>query len=216
MSNIGDIIVLGSYPQNSMDFSKKEPIEWIVLDIKEGNLFCISKYLLDCKPYHKILEKTTWSKCTLRNWLNQDFFQQAFTAEEQRKILVTDIINDKKRSEYNTQDRIFLLSCDEAEKYFEFEERATKTTAYARTQGAWFLNEKEAARDGGTPNTGGWWLRYPGWQHKEDKGLYDGLSCVNFDGYIEISADPVTAADCCVRPALWIIDNEKLICSLVN
>lgn len=113
------------------------------------------------------------------------------------------MINDEQRPKYNTMDRIFLLSYDEAEKYFEFEERVAKTTAYARSQGAWFLDENEA-EDDSELNTGSWWLRYTDCLDEEDNGLYDGVDCVNFDGYIEENADYVTAKNCSVRPALWV------------
>lgn len=203
MANIGDIITLGSYPQNNLDYSKREPIEWLVLDKKDNSLLCISKYLLDCKPYHEILEKTVWAKCTLHDWLNNAFFNDAFTRAEQQQICVTDVINDEQHPEYNTKDRIFLLSQEEVEAYFEFEERATKTTAYARTQGAWFLDEKEAESEYEL-NTGSWWLRYPDSIEDEDAGFYDGVDCVNFDGYIEEDADYITARNCSVRPAFWV------------
>lgn len=87
MANIGSIITLGSYPQKDLDYSKREPIEWIVLDKKDDCLLCISRYLLDCKPYHEILEKTAWAKCTLRQWLKNEFFCHAFAKEEQEKIV---------------------------------------------------------------------------------------------------------------------------------
>ena len=175
-------------------------------DQKDDRLLCISRYLLACRSYHEILEDTAWSKCALRRWLNQDFFQQTFHEEEQRKILATDLINDEygEYPEYNTTDKIFLLSHEEAEKYFEFEKRATKTTAYARAQGAWFLKEEEAERDGGDMNTGLWWLRYPKILWEEKAGLYDTLCIVNFDGYIEEYADDVMAANVCVRPFMLI------------
>lgn len=206
MANVSDIIILGTYPQEDGDFSKREPLEWMVLDKKDGRLLCVSRYLLECRPYHGKLEDTAWAECSLRGWLNQDFFRQAFSEEEQRRILPTDLINDEygEYPQYNTTDRIFLLGCEEAERYFEFEERAAKTTAYARAQGAWFLKEEEAEPDGSDLNTGLWWLRYPDVMWKEKAGRYDTLSVVNFDGYIEHYADDVTGANICVRPAMWI------------
>lgn len=139
MENKNDIIILRSYPQNSENVSEKEPIEWIVIDQKEDCILCISKYLLDCKPYNETLEKVTWERSTLRKWLNSEFFCTAFTEDEQKRIHITDVKNPS----HDTQDLIFLLSYDEAEKYFEFEERGVKTTAYARAQGAWFFTENE-------------------------------------------------------------------------
>ena len=104
----------------------------------------------------------------------------------------------------NTKDYIFLLSCDEAETYFDFAERAVKTTLYARKQGAWFLDDYKDEHH----NNGTWWLRYPNTLNKDivkgESDLYTVLSCVNFDGYIEGAAEEVTGTRCCVRPAFWL------------
>lgn len=98
-----NIITLGMYPQN-MGLAK-ETIEWIVLKKENNSCLCISKYLLDCKPYHKSLEKVTWENCTLRKWLNNGFLFTAFSPEEREKILLSNVKNPKK----DTLDYIFLL-----------------------------------------------------------------------------------------------------------
>lgn len=69
-----------------MDCAKKE----------NNSCLCISKYLLDCKPYHKSLEKVTWENCTLRKWLNNGFLFTAFSPEEREKILLSNVKNPKK------------------------------------------------------------------------------------------------------------------------
>ena len=188
-------IILGSYPQND-ELLKKEPLEWIVLKQEGNRILCISKFLIDCKPYNDMLENVTWENCTLRKWLNNDFFVTAFSKEEQSRILMTTV----KTPLHETNDHIFLLSYNMAEDYFDFDERAAKTTEYARKQGAWFLDDPKERY----ANNGSWWLLYP----EDEEGLYDTLSCVNFDGYIESYADEVTAQTCCVRPVFWL-DAEK-------
>lgn len=194
-------VVMGSYLQNCQ--AKKEPIEWIVLKEEEHCCLCISKYLLDCKPYHDFSKNVTWQDCTLRNWLNHEFFMSAFSAEEREKILLSIVKNPVG----NTQDYIFLLSTDEveelfddeAEDYVDYEERGAVTTDYARSQGAWFRDE--GSEDG---NKGTWWLRYYGDFLDKEEGKYDFISCVNFDGYIERAAQGVEETDCCIRPAFWL------------
>lgn len=191
-------VILGSYPQRGAP-SSKEPIEWIVLKQEDNRILCASKYLLDCIAYHETLEPVTWEKCTLRKWLNHDFFDTAFSKEEQSRILLTDVETPL----HDTKDYLFTISCDEAEQYFNFNQRAAKTTGYARKRGAWFLEDK----DNKYVSHGSWWLRYPELLEDEDEqqgGLYTVLSCVNYDGYIEGAADEVTATTCCIRPAMWI------------
>jgi len=164
---------------------------------------CISKYLLDFKPYPDLSKSVTWQDCTLRNWLNHEFLITAFSNEEREKILLSDVINPAK----NTQDYIFLLSTDEVETYFddetedyvEYDERQALTTSYARAQGAWFLDEH--CED---DNKGCWWLRYCGGVWGREEGEHSYMSCVNFDGYIERAAQGVEETDCCIRPAFWL------------
>lgn len=181
-------IFLGSYPQNG-DFLKKEPIEWIVLEKANGKSLCISKFLLDCKPYHHAPGKVIWKECSLRHWLNHDFFACAFTKEEQEKIALSEIQNPKG----NTIDQVFLLNLDEAERYFNFENRAAKATPFAQRQGAWHMEEY-----------GVWWLRYSGAEDMMEEGEIDGISCVNFDGHIEENASEPTDPVCSVRPVIWL------------
>lgn len=194
-------INFGKYPQNCGQ--NKEPIEWIVLKEEEHRCLCISKYLLDCKTYHHFSENVIWKNCTLRSWLNHEFLMSAFSDEEREKILLSDVTNPAE----NTQDYIFLLSTNEVEEFFDdefedyvdYEERGAQTTSYARSQGAWFIDEN--CQD---DNKGVWWLRYYGdfWDKKE--GKYDFMSCVNFDGYIEWAAQGVEETGCCIRPAFWL------------
>ena len=183
-----DTILLGSYPQNG-DFPKREPIEWIILEKANGQSLCISRFLLDCKPYHRTPGKIIWKECSLRHWLNYDFFTYSFTKEEQERISLSEIKNPKS----NTIDRVFLLNLDEAEHYFNFENRAAKVTHFAQKQGAWSMNE-----------CGVWWLRYSGAEEIMEEGELDGISCVNFDGYIEENASEPTDSTCSVRPVIWL------------
>ncbi len=190
-------ITLGTYPQTHME--EKEPIEWIVLKKEKNRCLCVSKYLLDCRQYHDVLEKVTWSKCTLRKWLNEEFLSTAFTSKERERILLSDIKNPME----DTQDYLFLLSCHEAETFFEqgnalYEEQGTATTNYARLRGAWFVDESEEKE---YLNHGTWWLRY---YDLDEEAKYEYNSAVNFDGYIERGAEDVTGTDCCVRPAFWL------------
>lgn len=87
-------ITLGMYPQNSD--SEKEAVEWIVLKKEDNRCLCISRYLLDCKPYHEIPEKIAWENCSLRKWLNNEFLFTAFSPEEREKILLSNVENPKK------------------------------------------------------------------------------------------------------------------------
>ena len=85
-------VTFGHYPQTA-EGNDSTAIEWVVLQ-KEGNkALLISRYGLDAQPYNAEYTDATWETCTLRTWLNSTFLNKAFTAEEQKAILTTSVIN---------------------------------------------------------------------------------------------------------------------------
>lgn len=118
-----DTITFGSYPQTDESGNTKQPIEWIVLERYDNRALLLSKYILDCKKYNSENTAITWEKCSLRNWLNNDFYLEAFDSNEQNRILTTNVINSNNSSfgtygGNNTNDKIFCLSIEEIRKYF--------------------------------------------------------------------------------------------------
>ena len=190
---LGSIVTFGHYEQDNNVSNGPEPIEWIVLDVQEGKSLLISKYLLDVRRFHKGPETVDWESCTLRTWLNDNFLNTAFSEQEQTAILVTDV-------DYKTQDRIFLLSDDEAfHQYFtKLADRMCAPTEYAIDNGAYVSSEYSV--DGRA--TGWWWLRSPMW----DNGFM--ASEVIDDG--DRRSSPVEYTDLCVRPVFWLNTEAEL------
>lgn len=206
---VGDIITFGKYPQTA-DGSVL-PVEWQVLDIKDGRALVISKYGLDARPYHTEFVNVTWEICTLREWLNSEFLNTAFSEKEQRAILLTDVDNSKEQgySGYKTnggnmtQDKIFLLSCDEASRYFGVQyflaedtkynqESRVAPTEYAVNRGAYkSFNNRTTEGIRAT----GWWLRSPGFNQVTP-------AFVDSDGFL--SYDIAVCVHDVVRPAFWL------------
>ena len=83
------------------------PIKWIVLKESKLGSVVISKDCLFKMPFDSL--KRDWPDSDIRAYLNREFFQQAFRAEEQKRIINT-IIDGKKTD-------IFLLSKEEAENW---------------------------------------------------------------------------------------------------
>ena len=189
---VGDIITFGCYPQTASG-TDSTPIEWIVLDRDGSWALLLSKYGLDAKPYNTKRVDITWEKCSLRKWLNGEFLNQAFSSEERSKIVRVKISNPdnttyKTKDGDDTDDQIFLLSIDEAEKYFATgDARKTEPTAYARSNGVW------------TNDSGycWWWLR----SHGLDRFR---AAYVGGDGGVYGVGDGVGDDDDAVRPALWL------------
>nr|MCR5341287.1 DUF6273 domain-containing protein [Saccharofermentans sp.] len=110
----GDIVTFGKYEQDNNKSNGKEDIEWIVL-AREGNkVLVLSRYALACKPYNNKKADVTWETCSLRKWLNEDFFESAFDEEDKSCIVKTNVTADK-NPEYETSqgnpttDNVFLL-----------------------------------------------------------------------------------------------------------
>ncbi|MBQ4074171.1 MAG: TIR domain-containing protein [Clostridia bacterium] len=212
-AKVGDYITFGSYEQDNNTRNGKEAIEWRVLAKENNRLLVISRYALDCKRYNESRTNVTWETCTLRKWLNNNFLKAAFSSAEQAMI-PTMTVAAHKNPNYSTepgndtQDKIFLLSITEAEKYFSSDSAMKcKPTAYAEKQGvntsaAVYADIGNAYAEKQVVKTNSdvycwWWLRSPG-----DHQLL--AAYVYSHGGVRRYGGSVNTNDYAVRPALWI------------
>ena len=193
-AKVGDYVFFGAYEQDNNTSNGQEYIEWLVLEVKGGKALVISKYALDCQPYNTSYTNVTWETCTLRKWLNNDFINSAFTANEKAMIPTVTVSADK-NPDYSTnpgnatQDQVFLLSITEANKYFSSDSaRQCKPTEYAVAGGA-YVNSSNG--------NCWWWLRSPG--DRQDNAAY-----VRSGGDVSEHGSNVFIDFSAVRPALWI------------
>ena len=199
---IGQTIEFGSYWQSADKSDGKTPIKWKVLAKVEDKALLISEFALDRKPFNSINEEINWKGSTLRLWLNDEFLNTAFSTKEQNLIQTTCIMGDK-NTRYNTyfsyevNDKIFILSIDEAEKYFNrYEYLQCLPTKYTKPVGILLTNRTNCTKSG--QSTCLWWLRSPG-----SKLFY--AAYVDHDGKINLYGQDVNSPYYyCVRPALWI------------
>ena len=184
-------IEFGRYPFEA-DGTEK-PIRWIVLRREEGRALLLSAYGLDAKPYNEKFEAVTWETCTLRRWLNREFFETAFTEDEKRRILLTKLQNeDDPRYQTpggnDTEDRVFLLSVQEVEEYLP-EELVRRKKATPNTVNLGALN--------GCNGNCWWWLRSSGDDPYTAAGVYGSGDIDDIGLYVYVSKSGVC-------PALWI------------
>ena len=170
-------IKFGKYPQTAN--GDILPIEWEVLVKEENKMLVISKYGLEPMSFansfdfHSI---NSWLDSRIRRWLNNDFYNGAFNEQERKNIKSFE------------GDNVFLLSKEEAEKYFANNDiRRCEATKYAVKNGAWVLDESYYCC---------WWLRSP------NPNYSNSVYRVNGDGNI-ISCN-VVGNVIVVRPTLWI------------
>ena len=128
--DVGDEFTFGKY--------HGEEIEWEVLSrnflVEEGKIRVqfYSKYVLDCQPFDEDGDEVSWADCSLRVWLNDDFFKEAFSAKEQKQICETSYFNLYGDDRYLT-DKVYLQT------YVTYRMRPDdamcKATDYAEEQG---------------------------------------------------------------------------------
>lgn len=196
---VGSTVTFGAYEQDNKTDNGKEPVEWIVLKVENNQAMLISKYCLDAHAYNTEFVKMTWSKCTLRAWMNDTMLNELFTADEQAKIVPVTIKNANNPNYgtfggEDTTDKIFLLSIAEAYAFFpEQAGRQAEPTAYAVAQGV-YVSEK-------TGKTW-WWLRSPGVRPIDAEG-------VRADGRISgYGSRDVYRPSGALRPVVWVTTDQ--------
>ena len=192
---VGDIITFGNYWQGKNKSAGKQPVEWQVLDVKDGKALVISKYCLINHKYNEEWTGVTWETCTLRKWLNDTFIKDIFSAEEMKAVMLSDVSADENPRYYttnqgnDTKDKLFLLSIEEVEQYFDSDKkRQCKPTEYAVNHGA---------VTGIFSGNVFWWLRSAGFDSKH-------VSSVGRDGSVGNYGGVLGHDGTCVRPAFWL------------
>ncbi len=189
--HVGDIITFGSYEQDGNIKNGKEDIAWCILAVEENRLLLLSEKILDAQPYNNNRVDITWGTCSLRAWLNDDFFHEAFTAEEQTQIVDTSLTNDNNSA--HTTDKIFLFSTEEANQYLDSSiSKIARPTEYAMKNIAYTYDRDQD----GLPEAY-WWLRSSGSTNRR-------AASVNNNRIFHFLGDFPTSASLGIRPAIWI------------
>ncbi|MBR4819025.1 MAG: hypothetical protein IKZ74_03115, partial [Clostridiales bacterium] len=157
------------------------------------------KYILDARPYDTSHQELKWENSELRQWLNEDFYDQAFNDEEKARIVATspydrrpDLIrtgNDGMESlvwpKEDLLDKVFLLTTYEAKDYFRTSAAlAGKPTADAKDKIISSVDSEKCC----------WWL--------SSLGNNGAASFVDENGDISVSEGIPTAANYGVRPVI--------------
>ena len=190
--SVGQHIYFGTYEQDNNFSNGGEPIEWRVLDVESDRALLLSEKLLDYQLYHTDYVAVTWEDCSLRQWLNGTFYQEAFSSGDRAKIALTNLSNPDSprygtKGGSNTMDHVFVLSVDEINEYFN-----TKPSMIAYTTN---YSHKYGFDD--TDHSGRWWLRTPGKWHGLTMRIF-GTGGINGFGN---RVDDETVG---VRPAMWV------------
>lgn len=214
-ATVGEYIEFGLYEQDGNYNNGFEPIEWLVLEKNDDKVLLISKYGLDCIPFTtEYVDDATWETSNLRNWLNNSFYNEAFSNFEKQYIQKSTIENydythQKMGSGFTTEsgtviqglktikvtknptnDFLFVLNEVEAETYFTTSKaRKVEPTLYAKNIGA-----DTSYGDG---YHAWWWLR-------TNPDMNGNHSIVSGKGGISTNSLPPNCETITVRPVMWI------------
>lgn len=197
-----EVTKFGSYPQG--ENKEIKPIEWYVLQKEKDRILLLSRYIIDSEPFGTDLfedgatKYVSWDICSLRKWLNEDFYSQAFSDAEKAIILESNVPADKNEQYFtengeDTQDKVFLLSTKEVRTYFpSSQDRGAQITPYA-------VKVKNGLEKDGF---GWWWLRTAG-----SSRLY--AASVDFYGELLLCGGIVDFPQNGIRPAIWVSIPQK-------
>lgn len=203
--NVGQTLTFGRYYQsNTCDL---EDIKWIVLDKNEDDYLIISKYALDIKAFANEKAYASWRSSSIRQWLNEEFLNTAFTPEEQQLINTKQIFCDAAQScpactvavSSPTKDKVFLLSYHEAAKYFPSKEkRIAQGTPYTGILARQIAQQTSSHAHITSSNRCKWLLRTNG-------PFNYFVSFVSESGNMDVNSG--VKARKMIRPAMWISAN---------
>lgn len=193
-AEVGETFTFGTYEQDGNTSNGAEEVEWILLAKEDGKALVLSKYALDCVAYNSEFASSSWETCTLRTWINDDFYNSTFTDVEKKAIATTTVTADANPMFSTdpgqpTQDPMFLLSVSEAEKYITDRDiMKCEPTKYAT------YGQIETDENNGYCK---WWLRSPGLNPSD-------ATAVGSWGFIYGQGNYVFFQFYGVRPAMWI------------
>ncbi len=206
------------YATGMVHWFRWEPVKWRIIREQGGKAMLLCEMLIDAQAYNYTVKNreesgsnayaSNYAYSSIRAWLNETFYEQAFTHAQQKIIRETTVDNSAASTAdkchhlmpsngfecADTQDRLFLLSFYEStDSQYGFGTcngggslpRSKFATDYAKCQGLYVNNN----------GMGRWWQRSPAWSNFS-------AFFTSTDGYPDSSGDVVCINGVC--PVLWI------------
>ena len=189
----------------AIDWFLCKPITWNVLSSAAGEVFVVSKTLLDVRRYSEYYPNqkagvyaNNYRASEIRKWLNEEFYSSAFFFDD--SYTLTSIVDNSVVTTANginpyvcdaTEDKIFLLSYkDYSNRSYGFSDdisRVCKVTDWALSSGAYSAN-----------GNGFYWTRTPHHAYS--------YTSLYIDSGGSFADSRVGFAENCIRPGLRIRD----------
>lgn len=204
-AEIGNVVHFGRYEQDNDPETQDEAIEWIVLDKRDdGALMLMSYFCLDAGAYSAYEgQEVTWETSVARAFLNNEFYNNAFSAEEKARILTTHVhtIDNEEfgtTGGNDTDDKVYLLSLDEVRRFYGidsmeenfFSNLFARATEYTMSKGVWLEIEGS--------DKCWWWLRSSG-------GSLTRAGEVGSLGYLSYNGSEAFQTERAYRPIIWVL-----------
>ncbi len=172
-----DLILFGQYDNRDLC--------WRVLKKNEDKLYLLDENGIIYSPYmyEEDYDDCRWENSPIRSFLNNEFFNQAFSETEKKHII--NVCTEKKTKIFPAvYDKVFLMSAAECRYLLPLE------------RDRMLVEILDDHRDDSRKYRGvSWWLRSPGYE--------DGFCCsVNKEG--KIKCDTGGHIDCVIRPSIII------------
>ena len=205
------------YYANTIYWFKYEPVEWEIIMEEDGTALIICEMVIDSQEYyHSYNEKTingktvypnNYAESNIRAWLNDNFYNTAFTDLQKQIILTTEVDNSKTSTNNsviiceNTNDNLFLLSYRELSFTAYNITRTKSPTDYAKAQGCRTSSNGYAD----------WWSRSPSSYYYLYSSDFNSraITYVTADGIIQREDNYPTNTHWGVVPALRICLEHK-------
>jgi hypothetical protein len=165
--------------------------EWLVLAKNGDNALLITKDIIKNDRFSAKHEQISYEDCSLRQWLNIDFYF-AFSREERNRIVSTMIKNES--AEYS--DVVFLLSAEEAEAYFSSKTHLKSKQQERPYQVNWLLRTQLVQ----TTSNQNYWGYTPPMR----------IACIDGNGEIDTEYGRQIDNYYGIRPAMWVNLKETL------
>ena len=163
--------------------------DWVVLDVANGKALILTKDIVRADKPHSNRLPMIWTFCYLRNYLNRQFYKSLSKNKNEHECIQKEWMDNHRNSQHLTfggpksKDRVSLLSFEEVESYFPYEENRV-------------ANYKKRFDQPEAPHA--WWLRSPGDSYKT-------VAVVDATGEIKHDTKAAKEDNCPgVRPVLWV------------
>lgn len=172
-----ETVEFGRYRQKT-DSDELSPITWYVLEKNGDEAFLFSERILDYVRYGEE-NGNCWGTSGLRKWLNEDFYNTAFSEEEMKAIIGRD-----------AGEKVSLISLDEYMEYYSIDENIGKAgyTDYCRAEAEdhygtrirepygfwWTKSENKEGNRGGDENEYVWHVCNDGRPNPFERSEYEG------------------------------------------